>query len=179
MCPTIEDIYLATVETDRGSREHLRIYDSSGIDPALSPMLPTGDQCHMMRACNDLARRYTNIVDGFILVYDTSRPDSLDCLITMKKEIDKVREKKEGLFLILGHQISRKTNHEPSILRETPSSRAVQWANKEKLQHYEVNALDRKTLLEPLIYIASRLSSTSNRSSFVQLSIVRKTIRGD
>lgn len=95
MYPTIEDIYVANVETDRGAKEQIRFYDTCGIDPALSPMSPTGDQNHMMHACSQLARQYNGNTDGYILVYDVSRSDSLDCLITMKKEIDKIRDKKE------------------------------------------------------------------------------------
>lgn len=95
MYPTIEDIYVANVETDRGTKEQIRFYDTSGIDPALSPMSPTGDQNHMMHACSQLARQYNGSSDGYILVYDVARSDSLDCLITMKKEIDKIRDKKE------------------------------------------------------------------------------------
>lgn len=61
-------------------------------------MSPTGDQSHMMHACGQLARQYNGSTDGYILVYDVSRNDSLDCLITMKKEIDKVRDKKEVCY---------------------------------------------------------------------------------
>lgn len=99
--PTIEDIYVANVETDRGTREQIRFYDTSGIDPSLSPMSPTGDQSCMMNACNQLARQYNGATDGYILIYDISRSDSLDCLITMKKEIDKMRDKKEVRRLYL------------------------------------------------------------------------------
>lgn len=87
------------METDRGTRERIRFYDTSGIDPSLSPMSPTGDQSCMMNACNQLARQYNGTTDGYILIYDVSRSDSLDCLITMKKEIDKIRDKKEVRIL--------------------------------------------------------------------------------
>lgn len=97
--PTIEDIYVANIETDRGTKEQIRFYDTAGIDPALSPMSPTGDQSCMMNACSQLARQYNGTTDGYVLIYDVSRSDSLDCLITMKKEIDKFRDKKEVRFL--------------------------------------------------------------------------------
>jgi NF-kappa-B inhibitor-interacting Ras-like protein len=86
---------VASVETDRGTKEVIRFYDTSGIDPSISPMSATGDQNSMMLACGQLARQYNGNADAYILVYDVARSESLDCLITMKKEIDKVRDKKE------------------------------------------------------------------------------------
>ncbi len=58
-----------------------------------------------MHACSQLARQYNGNTDGYILVYDVSRTDSLDCLITMKKEIDKMRDKKEVWSNITGSEI--------------------------------------------------------------------------
>ncbi|XP_065223185.1 NF-kappa-B inhibitor-interacting Ras-like protein 2 [Planococcus citri] len=173
--PTIEDIYVANVETDRGTRERIRFYDTSGIDPSLSPMSPTGDQSCMMNACNQLARQYNGTTDGYILIYDVSRSDSLDCLITMKKEIDKIRDKKEGFYVIVANYKGGKSN------TDLPNNigRAIQWANKEKLRHFEVNAFDKLTLYEPFTYLASKISSAPSKSSFSQLSVVRKSTKTD
>lgn len=172
--PTIEDIYVANVETDRGTRERIRFYDTSGIDPSLSPMSPTGDQSCMMNACNQLARQYNGSTDGYVLIYDVSRSDSLDCLITMKKEIDKIRDKKEGFFVIVANYKTKSNTDLPNNV-----GRAIQWASKEKLRHFEVNALDKHTLYEPFTYLASKISSAPSKSSFSQLSVVRKSTRTD
>lgn len=173
MYPTIEDIYVANVETDRGTKEQIRFYDTSGIDPALSPMSPTGDQNHMMHACSQLARQYNGSSDGYILVYDVARSDSLDCLITMKKEIDKIRDKKEGFYIVIGHCITQPRSDSPTV------NRALQWSAKEKLRHFQVNALCRHTLYEPFTFLSSKISSTPNKSSFSQLAVVRKNVKTD
>ncbi|KAK7601012.1 hypothetical protein V9T40_008453 [Parthenolecanium corni] len=172
--PTIEDIYVANVETDRGTKEQVRFYDTCGIDPGLSPMSPTGDQSHMMHACGQLARQYNGSTDGYILVYDVSRNDSLDCLITMKKEIDKVRDKKEGFYIIIGHHIGRSKN-DPSFV----VSKALQWSIKEKLRHFEVNATNRQSLFEPFVFLASKISSAPSKSTFPQLNVVRKSVKAE
>lgn len=77
--PTIEDIYVAHVETERGTREKVRFYDTAGLDPN-NPELP---------------RHYLVLADGYVLVYDTDRPESFNFVITLKKDIDKNRDKKE------------------------------------------------------------------------------------
>lgn len=79
---TIEDIYVACVETERGTREKLRFYDMAGLD-SLS---------HAKLACQSWQ------ADGYVLVYDTSRPETFDLLVQLKKEIDKNKEKKEVSF---------------------------------------------------------------------------------
>ncbi|XP_022102728.1 NF-kappa-B inhibitor-interacting Ras-like protein 2 isoform X3 [Acanthaster planci] len=37
---TIEDIYVASVESNRGVRERVRFYDTRGLDPKTNPELP-------------------------------------------------------------------------------------------------------------------------------------------
>lgn len=34
--PTIEDIYVANIETDRGTKERVCIYDTAGLEPPLT-----------------------------------------------------------------------------------------------------------------------------------------------
>jgi hypothetical protein len=42
-----------------------------------------------------LARQYLGLADGYILIYDPDRPESLDALVMVKKDIDRNRDKKE------------------------------------------------------------------------------------
>jgi hypothetical protein len=49
----------------------------------------------LMLSFGQIAKQYASIADAFILVYDTSRPETFDCLVTLKKEIDKNKEKKD------------------------------------------------------------------------------------
>lgn len=78
---TIEDIYVASIETDRGTREKVRFYDTAGLDSG--------------KEQNQLARQYLGLTDGYILIYDPDRPESLDALVMVKKDIDRNRDKKE------------------------------------------------------------------------------------
>ncbi|XP_029514346.1 NF-kappa-B inhibitor-interacting Ras-like protein 1 isoform X2 [Oncorhynchus nerka] len=59
---TQEDVYVASVETDRGVKEQLRLYDTRGLHDGL-----------------DLPKHYYSVADGFVLVY------SVDSLESFKK----------------------------------------------------------------------------------------------
>lgn len=78
---TIEDIYVASIETDRGTREKVRFYDTAGLDSG--------------KEQNQLARQYLGLTDGYVLIYDPDRPESLDAVVMVKKDIDRNRDKKE------------------------------------------------------------------------------------
>lgn len=157
---TIEDIYVALIETERGTKEKVRFYDTSGLESVQQAK----QLCQAGQA------------DGYILVYDTARPETFDCLVQLKKEIDKNKEKKELVIVILGHNI---TEVESPIPLESPASKASHWSVREKIKHFEVNALDRSTLYEPFVYLASRLNQPPNKGGFPQLSMVRKSVRLD
>ncbi|KAL0962153.1 hypothetical protein UPYG_G00336380 [Umbra pygmaea] len=59
---TQEDVYVASVETDRGVKEQLRLYDTRGLQDGL-----------------ELPKHYYSVADGFVLVY------SVDSLESFKK----------------------------------------------------------------------------------------------
>lgn len=42
-----------------------------------------------------LQRHYLSFAEGFVMVYDTTRPESLDVLMYLKKDIDRNKDKKE------------------------------------------------------------------------------------
>lgn len=88
MHPTIEDIYVANIEADKGTREKLRFYDTAGIEYS---QISTANGMTNQQ----LPRHYLLLADGYILVYDISRSASLDVLISIKKDIDKNKDKKE------------------------------------------------------------------------------------
>ncbi|XP_023721431.1 NF-kappa-B inhibitor-interacting Ras-like protein [Cryptotermes secundus] len=155
---TIEDIYVASVETDRGTREKMRFYDTAGLDGG--------------REQNQLARQYLGLTDGYVLVYDPDRSESLDALVMVKKDIDRNRDKKEVTVIVLGNRM--KPTDSGSI--ENTTSKAMHWATREKIRHYEVNAMDRTTLYEPFVHLASKLNPPPNKSTFAQLSMVRKSV---
>ncbi|KAK0178692.1 hypothetical protein PV327_007560 [Microctonus hyperodae] len=72
--PTIEDIYVANIETDRGTKEKVRFYDTAGLEALQTN---TNNQ--------QLARHYLGFADGYVLVYDTTKPESLDPLSRRKR----------------------------------------------------------------------------------------------
>ncbi|KAJ9597963.1 hypothetical protein L9F63_011164, partial [Diploptera punctata] len=155
--PTIEDIYVAQIETDRGTKEKVRFYDTAGLDGGRD---------------SQLARQYLGLADGYVLVYDPDRPESLDALVMVKKDIDRNRDKKEVIAVVLGN---RKNPMDPGNLENT-ASKASHWAMREKLRHFEVNAMDRVSLYEAFVHLSSKLNPPPNKSSFPQLSMVRKSI---
>lgn len=76
------------MESDRGTRERLRLYDTAGIDHTqISNSTGTTNQ--------QLPRHFLAIADGYVLVYDTEKQESVDVLMTLKKDIDRNKDKKE------------------------------------------------------------------------------------
>lgn len=75
---TQEDVYVASVETDRGVKEQLRLYDTKGLHDG-----------------QDLPKHYYSVADGFVLVYSIDSLESFKKVDILKKEIDKSRDKKE------------------------------------------------------------------------------------
>uniref|UniRef100_A0A2S2NNH5 NF-kappa-B inhibitor-interacting Ras-like protein n=1 Tax=Schizaphis graminum TaxID=13262 RepID=A0A2S2NNH5_SCHGA len=164
--PTIEDIYQASIEIGKNIREQVRFYDTAGLDLTQLPEvgLYSNPDPSLMLSFGQIAKQYASIADAFILVYDTSRPETFDCLVTLKKEIDKNKEKKDTFYVIVGHRMREMDVKAPTL--ESPTSRASHWSIREKMKHFEVNALDRTSLFDPFIYIASKFNTAQPKSSF-------------
>lgn len=75
---TLEDIYIGSVETDRGTREQVRFYDTRGLRDSV-----------------EFPRHYFGFADGFVLVYSIDSKESFKRMEFLKKEIDRCRDKKE------------------------------------------------------------------------------------
>uniref|UniRef100_A0A6J0UR92 NF-kappa-B inhibitor-interacting Ras-like protein 1 n=1 Tax=Pogona vitticeps TaxID=103695 RepID=A0A6J0UR92_9SAUR len=140
---TIEDVYVALVETDRGVKEQLRLYDTKG-----------------MQGKEEFPKHYFSIADGFVLVYAVNSLESFEIADLLKKEIDKFRDKKEGSIVVLGNKTDLLEE------RQVETEAAQQWARTEKVKLWEVMATDGKTLVEPLTVLASKLSQSQNKSAF-------------
>ncbi|XP_018577965.1 NF-kappa-B inhibitor-interacting Ras-like protein [Anoplophora glabripennis] len=161
--PTIEDIYVANIESDKGTREKLRFYDTAGIEPSqIATANGTTNQ--------QLPRHYLVLADGYILVYDTGKCNSLDAIISIKKDIDRNKDKKEVTIIVIANRYREEV--EDSTLQK-----ATQWCNREKIKHFVAASLKRSTLYEPFIYITSKLNSLPGKSSFTPLSMGRKVIK--
>ncbi|XP_058456991.1 NF-kappa-B inhibitor-interacting Ras-like protein [Malaya genurostris] len=174
---TIEDTYVASVDTGKGSRDTLRIYDTAGLQGSVQ-----------------LPRHYLNYPDAFILVYDPSDPSSLDMLAGIKSDIDKFKDKKEIFVIVIANMRSRQTRSNSSspintsylqqqITTEAIESnltRANNWCARERIKHYTVNAMERASLYEPFVQLASRLYPANSKSSFPQLrQLTQKTSKVD
>uniref|UniRef100_A0A2M4BYW7 Putative ras family small gtpase n=1 Tax=Anopheles marajoara TaxID=58244 RepID=A0A2M4BYW7_9DIPT len=167
---TIEDTYVASVDTGKGSRDMLRIYDTAGLQGNVQ-----------------LPRHYLLYPDAFIVVYDPSDPASLDMLAGIKSDIDKYKEKKEIIIIVIANMRSRNLrtsvgtspnnegspangNHQHHLngtdMIESNLNRANNWCARERIKHYTVNAMERASLYEPFVQLAIRLYPTQTKSSF-------------
>ncbi|XP_053797103.1 NF-kappa-B inhibitor-interacting Ras-like protein 1 isoform X3 [Vidua chalybeata] len=140
---TMEDVYLASVETDRGVKEQLRLYDTRGLQEGV-----------------ELPKHYFSVADGFVLVYAVTSLEAFQRVELLKKEIDVFRDKKEVAVIVLGNKTDLLDQ------RQVETEAAQQWARAEKVRLWEVTVTDRKTLLEPFTFLASKLSQSQNKSTF-------------
>uniref|UniRef100_A0A8C3U3R1 NFKB inhibitor interacting Ras like 1 n=1 Tax=Catharus ustulatus TaxID=91951 RepID=A0A8C3U3R1_CATUS len=162
---TMEDVYLASVETDRGVKEQLRLYDTRGLQEGV-----------------ELPKHYFSVADGFVLVYAVTSLEAFQRVELLKKEIDVFRDKKEhtgwwrkaGSSLmadecaVTGEVAVIVLGNKTDLLdqRQVETEAAQQWARAEKVRLWEVTVTDRKTLLEPFTFLASKLSQSQNKSTF-------------
>lgn len=97
-------------------------------------------------------------------MYDPSDPHSLDMLGGIKNDIDKNRDKKESIIIVVANLHSRppptSNASSPTPLLdpvETIINRANNWCGRERIKHYLVNAMERASVYAPFIDLASRL----------------------
>lgn len=50
------------------------------------------------------------------------------------------------------------------------------WCNKEKIKHFTATAMQRMSLYEAFVYLASKLNPPPSKSTFPQLSMGRKVL---
>uniref|UniRef100_A0A2K6UGV4 NFKB inhibitor interacting Ras like 2 n=1 Tax=Saimiri boliviensis boliviensis TaxID=39432 RepID=A0A2K6UGV4_SAIBB len=182
MIETQEDIYVGSIETDRGVREQVRFYDTRGL-----------------RDGAELPRHCFSCTDGYVLVYSTDSRESFQRVELLKKEIDKSKDKKEGLTLPsrlecsgmitahcnlslprlrwssclnplkLGLQVTIVVLGNKCDLQEqrrVDPDVAQHWAKSEKVKLWEVSVADRRSLLEPFVYLASKMTQPQSKSAF-------------
>ncbi|XP_006271903.1 NF-kappa-B inhibitor-interacting Ras-like protein 1 isoform X2 [Alligator mississippiensis] len=140
---TLEDVYLASVETDRGVKEQLRLYDTRGLEEEV-----------------ELPKHYISLADGFVLVYAVNSLESFQRVELLKREIDAFRDKKEVTIVVLGNKTDLTEQ------RQVETEVAQQWAKAEKVRLWEVTVTDRRTLIEPFTFLTSKLSQSQNKSAF-------------
>lgn len=140
---TLEDIYIGSIETDRGTREQVRFYDTRGLREGV-----------------DFPRHYYSFADGFVLVYSIDSKESFKRMELLKKDIDRYRDKKEVTIVVLGNKLDIQDQ------RRVECEAAQNWAKTEKVRLWEVSVADRRTLIEPFVYLASKITQPQSKSTF-------------
>ncbi|XP_076372978.1 NF-kappa-B inhibitor-interacting Ras-like protein 1 isoform X2 [Tachypleus tridentatus] len=111
----------------------------------------------------EVPRTYLTAADGFVLVYAINNAESFNILDQVKKDIDKNKDKKDVSMIVLGNKLDLQRD------RQVNFDTVKNWALKEKMKCYEVSVADRRTLLEPFIYLASKMNPPPGKSGFPQL----------
>ncbi|XP_048731569.1 NF-kappa-B inhibitor-interacting Ras-like protein 1 isoform X5 [Ostrea edulis] len=145
MYPTIEDIYSAMIETDRGVKEKVIIYDTGSLDENKS----------------ELPRHYFSFPDGFVLFYDVTNLESFQKLDRIKKDIDRFKDKREVHIAVIGNKIDLQEG------REVDKEKASAWAQREKVKLFEATVSQRKTIIDPFVWITSRITQPQSKSAFL------------
>ncbi|TNM96967.1 hypothetical protein fugu_015123 [Takifugu bimaculatus] len=140
---TLEDIYIGSIETDRGTREQVRFYDTRGLRDGM-----------------EFPRHYYTFADGFVLVYSIDSKESFKRMEALKKDIDRHRDKKEVTIVVLGNKLDKQNE------RRVDANMAQNWAKNEKVRLWEVSVVDRRTLIEPFVYLASKMTQPQSKSTF-------------
>ncbi|XP_035259813.1 NF-kappa-B inhibitor-interacting Ras-like protein 2 [Anguilla anguilla] len=140
---TLEDIYIGSIETDRGVREQVRFYDTRGLRDGV-----------------EFPRHYYSFADGFVLVYSIDNKESFKRMEALKKDIDRYRDKKEVTIVVLGNKGDLQDQ------KRVDSEVAQHWAKTEKVRLWEVSVADRRTLIEPFVYLASKMTQPQSKSTF-------------
>ncbi|XP_073423883.1 NF-kappa-B inhibitor-interacting Ras-like protein 1 isoform X1 [Dendrobates tinctorius] len=140
---TLEDVYIASVETERGVKEQLRLYDTQGLQEG-----------------TELPMHHFSIADGFILVYSVDSLESFRMVEHLKRDIECFRDKKEMALVVLGNKMDLAEH------RQVDTEMAMHWARGEKVRLWEVSVTDRQTLIEPFTFLANKLNHLQSRSSF-------------
>jgi len=141
---TIEDTYLAQVDTDRGVKETIKVVDTCGDDWCDPQSYP---------------KHYFNFGDGFILVYSITSKESFICVENIKKELEKCR--KDAFIVMVGNKSDQQE------LRQVDTSLVSSYVSKEKVKHFEVSKCNKKLLAEPFVYITSKMTQPPAKSTIL------------
>lgn len=155
----IKDIYSAMIlNEDKAIKERIHL-----LEVPIEASNATGQI--------ELIKDFINSADGIILVYCIDSFESFQLIDMLKRSIDKSREKRDIPVVALGNKLDRFRD------RKVDATACQAWAVKENVHLCEVTATERKSLIEPFMYLASRLNpaSQSKFERFNKLSSKRST----
>lgn len=143
---TIEDTYMIQIDTERGVKETVKVIDTNGYNWTTPSQFPY---------------HYFNFADGFVLMYSTSDSESFKCIQNIKKELDKMRDKKDIFVVVVGIKLD--TNLEATYMDKIISS----WVTKERIKRFEASLSNKKQLSEPFVYICSKMTQSSTKTTLL------------
>jgi len=169
---TIEDIYVACWEKDKGVKEKLRYYDTHGMENSKDT-----DTINQMRHLFPL-------VDGCVLVFSSNDSDSMQCIEKLKFEIEKSKDKKEIChFIIIDNQMPVPVNTQP--MNEASSTLSSMITNRDLIRQemqtrlranlYEFTTIDKRDLLcKPFIDLAMSITQVNTKGSMNIVQSIKK-----
>uniref|UniRef100_A0A3Q2YLX3 NFKB inhibitor interacting Ras-like 2 n=1 Tax=Hippocampus comes TaxID=109280 RepID=A0A3Q2YLX3_HIPCM len=86
--------------------------------------------------------------------------ESFKRMEALKKDIDRHRDKKEVTIVVLGNKLDKQEE------RRVDANMAQNWAKNEKVRLWELSVADRRTLIEPFVYLASKMTQPQSKSTF-------------
>ncbi|KAB7507120.1 NF-kappa-B inhibitor-interacting Ras-like protein 2 [Armadillidium nasatum] len=130
----------------------MRFYDTAGMD-VRNRTIPA---------------HYHTVADAYILVYSLTDRLSFQLLVDIKKDIEKNKEKKDVPCIVIGNKLDLVKD------RVVDAEMSESWVAAERLKYWETSIFDRQSLIEPLVFLSSKLAPQPNKTTFPQLSISRK-----
>jgi len=150
---TIEDIYVACWEKDKGIKEKLRFYDTKGLE-SYKDLDSINQSRHLFSSC-----------DGAVLIFSSSDPDSIQCIEKLKQEIEKSKDKKEIChFILIDNTIPINGIIPDSVINKEAIRNDLQ--NRLRSTVYEfVGNEKRDTLCKPFIDLATTITQIQTKGS--------------
>lgn len=145
--PTVEDSFWAEVEIENERKVRVRFFDTQGL---------TSENI-------SLPKFLYSIADAYLLVYDVTTPSSYELMKKLRSDIDSKKEKRDAPLVTLGTKC------------DIPNSRKIQfheaqkWASDEKVRLFEVSAVEKSSLIDPICTIVSKATQLPVKSSTFSL----------
>ncbi|KAL7056705.1 hypothetical protein AAHC03_020639 [Spirometra sp. Aus1] len=140
---TYEDTYSLCLETEKGVREKVRVYEVGGGSP------------------NKLGQHFVLNSDAVIIMFDLSNYSSFLVAQKLKEEVDSGKDKRESVIALVGNKMDRPKDSQLDI-SVSPSA----WAHKEKIMYFETSSKDKQSLTDILRTIVMRILQPGKPFSF-------------
>lgn len=154
---TIEDIYVACWEKDKGIKEKLRFYDTRGMENAKD------------QETINLSRHLFSSCDGAVLIFSSADPDSIQCIEKLKQEIEKSKDKKEIChFILIDNNIPHHgtTGGDTVLFTGNKESIRSDLQNRLRSNVYEFSGSDKRdALCKPFIDLATTITQLPTKGS--------------